>query len=414
MARMSAGSNGQSVDRIAEPSRTRAPWLAAGGLASEPQPRVLAVHPARAAAPASGQAALVAKLRGLALAGLPGMYQPHERLFVFRVRRTQDGVRQEGVSWRYTAIALIGLAAEDESATLSALSGDRLLDVCGHLVGDVGRIQNLGDVALILWAAQAVGYPDRRWIWERLEQLDPGQRPYPTVELAWTLAALCIDAAPALHALRDRVARRLLGAFDPRSALFPHFIGKQDTEGRSHVSCFADLVYPIHALSLYHSLSGDRQALEAASACAERICRLQGPAGQWWWHYDRRTGRVIEPYPVYAIHQDAMAPMALLALQAASRTDYSAYIAKGLDWLAHAPELGGGSLIDDRAGLVWRKVARREPRKLCRALQTVATAIHPALRVPGLDRLFPPGAIDFEDRPYHLGWFLYAWARCRS
>ena len=30
---------------------------------------------------------------------------------------------------------------------------------------------------------------------------------------------------------------------------------------RSHVSCFADLVYPIQALVRYHSLPGDRPAL---------------------------------------------------------------------------------------------------------------------------------------------------------
>ena len=71
------------------------------------------------------------------------------------------------------------------------------------------------------------------------------------------------------------------------------------------------------------------------------------------------------------------------------------------------PELEGGSLIDDGAGLIWRKVARREPGKLSALLQAAASRLHPRLRVPGLDLLFPP-AIDYEDRPYHLGWVLHA------
>ncbi|HEX5633877.1 MAG TPA: hypothetical protein VFX50_11650, partial [Gemmatimonadales bacterium] len=88
--------------------------------------------------------------------------------------------------------------------------------------------------------------------------------------------------------------------------------------------------------------------------------------------------------------------------------------AQGLAWLAQAPELAGGSLVDTRAGMVWRKVARREPRKAARYLQAAAAHLRPGLRAPGLDRLFPPGAIDYEDRPYHWGWFLYAWAATSS
>jgi hypothetical protein len=41
------------------------------------------------------------------------------------------------------------------------------------------------------------------------------------------------------------------------------------------------------------------------------------------------------------------------------------------------------------------------------------TRFVPALRAPGIDRLFPPGTIDYEDRPYHYGWLLYAWAQPR-
>jgi hypothetical protein len=80
----------------------------------------------------------------------------------------------------------------------------------------------------------------------------------------------------------------------------------------------------------------------------------------------------------------------------------------------HAPELGGGSLIDESAGLIWRKVARREPPKLSRFAQAAASRLHPALRAPGLDTLFPPCAVDYEDRPYHLGWLLHAWPAGRA
>jgi hypothetical protein len=259
-----------------------------------------------------------------------------------------------------------------------------------------------------LWAAKAVG-AERHGAVERLISLGPADRPHATVEVAWSLAALCVDGDAATAGLRDRLAGRLIESLGKRSLLFPHVLGVAPGGIRSHVSCFADMVYPIHALSAYYRVSGNIRALEAVSKSARRIGSLQGEEGQWWWHYDWRTGDVIERYPVYAIHQDAMAPMALFAAQDASGIDYSAEIRKGLAWLDRSPELNGGSLVDPVAGIIWRKVARREPGKLTRYLQASVSRVHPAIRFPAVDALFPPNAVDYEDRPYHPGWFLYAW-----
>jgi hypothetical protein len=217
----------------------------------------------------------------------------------------------------------------------------------------------------------------------------------PTVELAWTLAALSADAQlPATH-LRAAVATRLLDAA-AGGGLFPHVAGTRGRGPRAHVGCFADLVYPIHALSRYGRLTGDRRALAAAVRCADRTVAAQGRDGQWWWHYDVRSGAVIEGYPVYAVHQDAMAPLAFFALEEATGLDFAEPLARG------------GSLIDPAAGLIWRKVARREPGKLSRTLRGAATRLRAGARLPGLDAFFPPGAVDREDRPYHLGWLLHA------
>jgi hypothetical protein len=358
---------------------------------------------------------LVPRLRALALRALARMYRPEDQLFVFRVRRTANGLVPEGLSRRYTAIALIGLAEAEQAVATSVLAGHRPWDVCGRLIAHAARAQNLGDVALILWAARAVSYPDRRLAWQRLMELGPEERPYPTVEVAWALAALCVDRSAPVGDLRERLARRLVQSFHQRSSLFPHVVGQSGGDGlRSHVSCFADAVYPVHALARYVELSGDRDALDVALRCARHLCRQQGPDGQWWWHYDARTGAVVEGYPVYAVHQDAMAPMALFALQEATpESNFDGAVARSLSWLVRAPELAGRSLIDDQADIIWRKVGRREPGKLARSLQAVTTRLHPGLRAPGLDRLLPVGAIDYEDRPYHLGWLLHAWSPVR-
>jgi hypothetical protein len=362
-----------------------------------------------------GTGAFIAQLRSHALRALGRMYRRDERMFVFRHRRTAAGVAAEGLSARYSAISVIGLSEDPSVHVPSVLDGHDLHHVCGRLLTDVTTNTNVGTVALILWAARAAEYPDRKWARERLVELRPAERTLPTVELAWSLAALCIDTDADLDGLRERLARRLIAALEP-SAIFPHAVldsGARSRGLRSHVACFADLVYPVHALALFSQLTGDRPARDAAIRCADHFCRLQGSAGQWWWHYDRRSGRVVERYPVYAVHQDAMAPMALFALEDATGLDYGRAIARGLAWLQRAPELGGGSLVDVSADLIWRKVARREPAKLSRYAQAMASRMHRRVRVPGLDLVFPPSAVDHEDRPYHLGWMLHAWSPAR-
>jgi len=356
---------------------------------------------------------LVRRLRSLAVPALARMYLPQEKLFVFRLRLTSEGIVAEGVSRRYTAITLMGLAGEEQDTVSAVLAGDSMHDVCARLVRDVASSDNLGDVALLLWTTQMVGYSDSSLVRKRLFELQPAERAYPVVELAWALSALCGDKDPSSDPVREALAARLLREFGPISGVFPHLAGERLTGLRSHVACFADLVYPVQALSFYLQLTGNSKARDAALRCAELFCEKQGSEGQWWWHYDWRTGDVIEPYPVYAVHQDAMAPMALFALSDATGHDFSPYIEKGLDWLRQSSELGGGSLIDDDVTMIWRKVARREPRKMTRTLQALASRLHPRLRAPGLDIMFPVGAVDYEDRPYHLGWLFYAWPASR-
>ena len=356
---------------------------------------------------------LVPHLRTLAVRSLARMYLPEAGVFAFRLRRTAAGIVTEGRSLRYTAVALIGLSTEEPIAADIALAGQTPHAVCDGLLRELPSMRNLGDVALTCWAAGALRHPEAHRAAEALRRLAPERGAHPTVELAWALSAAALDPEARLLELAHGLADRLIASLTEGCAVFPHVIGG-DATLRAHVSCFADLVYPIQALSHLARVTGRADALQAANRCAAHTCARQGASGQWWWQYDRRTGAVIERFPVYAVHQDAMAPMALFALADAGGDDHADAIRRGLRWLACSPELDGGSLLDDRADILWRKVGRREPGKLSRYLQAGASRLHTRLRFPGLDQLLPPGAIDFEDRPYHLGWLLHAWPPARA
>jgi hypothetical protein len=206
----------------------------------------------------------------------------------------------------------------------------------------------------------------------------------------------------------DRAAERLLAVQGPTGLFGHHLPADGLSRFRSHVGCFADQAYSIQALARYAATTGDEDALVAAERGADRIVALQGDSGQWWWHYDWRHGTVVERYPVYSVHQHAMAPMALMELKEAGGPDHRAAVAKGLAWLLERPE-SGADLIADELGVVWRKVGRREPRKMVRKVRSAMSSAQPELRLTWLDRLFPPGPVDRECRPFELGWLLYAW-----
>ena len=139
------------------------------------------------------------------------------------------------------------------------------------------------------------------------------------------------------------------------------------------------------------------------------VAAAQGPAGQWWWHYDARTGAVVEGYPVYSVHQHAMAPMALLDLAERGRRlaphRDSARDAAG----CKAPPETSERLIAEDVPAIWRKVGRTDRRKLVRGMAAARTAVlagKPCRPSAGCSR---PALSTIECRPYELGWLLYAW-----
>ena len=118
---------------------------------------------------------------------------------------------------------------------------------------------------------------------------------------------------------------------------------------------------------------------------------------------------MVEGYPVYSVHQHAMAPMALLDLADAGGQRHLEAICRGLRWLARPSETSE-DLVLDEPPIIWRKVARADHRKMVRGLRAASTRLRPGMRLSlALDRVFPPGAVDHECRPYELGWLLLAW-----
>jgi len=232
-----------------------------------------------------------------------------------------------GDSVRYAAISQIGIERwvrqhpEDRAA---------LPDLWLAITNRLDRVDDIGDMALCLWAGMESGADNGRLFAEGLVRLWAAQRARcNAVEAAWVLTAAtqAMQGDERLKSLIEKVATEALhdlrGLFNEKHSLFQRN-ARPGAGNMIHrrVACFADQVYPIVAMTLYGSALNDAECLGMAAAAVEQICRYQGALGQWQWHYDVPGGRVCEEYPVFSVHQDGMAPMAILASDRANGQDH--------------------------------------------------------------------------------------------
>jgi hypothetical protein len=352
----------------------------------------------------------LAELIGLALAGLVPMFNEEKQLFCYRLHSTNAGLVQEGLSPRYTMMTLLGLHRAEETGVGSPVNIRQIFD---GMLRDTVWADNIGDLGLLLWTCATIR-PDRlRETWRKLNFAkaldgfrDVGEGR--TMELAWFLTGLAHTAPvePACAGLEASARRtyRLLKENRGPHGFFGHMARRKSVAGllRGHYGSFADQVYPICALAAY-SKAFDPAAAAEARQSAEALCRLQGPLGQWWWHYDARRGTVFEEYPVYSVHQHAMGPMALFALDDIGTSDFVPFIYRGLQWVTGENELGY-DMRDHSAQLIWRSFYYANAHN--RYFARLCGFADWAKRGESTKDL----QVMFESRPYELGWLLYAFA----
>jgi len=343
-----------------------------------------------------------------AIRGLEPMFDPEKGLFCYRLRQTSQGLVREGISQRYTIMTLLGLLRAESAGFQSALNIPTTLD---HLLSDTAWLDNIGDLGLLLWlcALSSQEHLTRfyaRFDLERAFERYPDARGRLTMELSWFLAGLAhasgtgLKQPPALARLANE-AYGLLRANQGAHGIFGHMGRWSSLAGlvRGRVGSFADQAYPIYAMARFAQVYERKEASQNALQCAHAICRLQGPLGQWWWHYDSVTGRVVGRYPVYSVHQHGMAPMALFALQDTCNADFGEQVYKGLGWISGANEMQQD--LNNAAGIVWRCI---HPAKSTSYAARIRTLL-------GKEQNLGAAEILFECRPYELGWLLYAHAR---
>jgi len=353
----------------------------------------------------------IPELCDLAAAGLVDMLDPQKRIFCDIYQQTESGMSREGLSPRYTMMTLLGLHRYQLSGRHSPVVIAPVLDA---LLEDTAWITCAGDIGLLLWTCAEL-VPERLpavyrkvLAQEALERFPDGRRGS-TMEVAWYLtgvAACCLAGYADLPGLAAQAAaaRHILEANCGDSGVYGHLSRDRSLPGwvRGRVGSFADQVYPTIAFARLSQALQDEKAGRMALRTAKKMCELQGSLGEWCWHYDSVSGKVVSRYPVYSVHQHAMGPMMLLAAAEATGYDFNAAIDKSLAWISGNNELQR-DFVEPSLNLVWR----------CIYLDSMAAYTDATLRFLQLR----DGSTDahrlkvrYECRPYELGWLLYAFA----
>jgi hypothetical protein len=352
------------------------------------------------------------ELTELALRGLVKMFDPDRKLFCFRLYLSENGLVREGYSRRYTMMSLLGLRQLESSGEACPIN---IKDTLQSMLRNWSCFDSAGDLGLLLWLCAEAAPEDLERIcfssdFKIALSRFSDARDARTMELAWLLSGLAhavLARGEARSDLTNLTAKvfSLIRSNQGKSGIFAHLAPQRTASGliRGRIGSFADQVYPIYALARLAQAYDYDEPLEMATKCAESICELQGPLGQWWWHYDSRSGKVFQRYPVYSVHQDGMAPMALFALAQATGKNYNEPINRGLQWTMGKNELNA-DLRDALGSVIWRCIFPKAK------YQSYMLEL---LRYWGLraDGVSPRAlSIKLECRPYHFGWLLFAFA----
>ncbi len=341
-----------------------------------------------------------------AIKALMAMYDEENKLFYYKQKYTRDGLKNVGLSYRYSLISYLGIS---KYMTRNEFKKIELDKVCTRLFQNANTIDNIGDLGLLIWfgslinsqlSCNIISEMDKEVLFESYN--DSIERN--SMELSWFLTGLChyilesgdfskniVDLANYTYEL---IKRNYLG-----NGIFCHAYSKNFIRKlRNNIGSFADQVYPIYAFCQYYKTFKAEETKNIVSECALNLCKHQGVLGQWWWHYNASTGKIFSNYPVYAVHQDGMAPMALYEVQRYVGLDLNDSINLGIKWIYGNNELGE-NMLDNELKVIWRSINLKSSRKYVNDFKSIFN--FGSVNGRGL-------YLNYECRPYHLGWILYS------
>ena len=344
----------------------------------------------------------------VAVQGLTSMYDQKSSLFCARKVRTGTEIKNEGLSYWETLNALLGL---NEAHQYDLNIPFDIEAVTRHHIERAADLEDPKHLGAYLWLAARSMPETLVELYEKVVLTDAldrfnENREGRTIDLCFLLIGL---SEIRLSDGEEPVYLDEL-AYMTRQLLFMCYSGfgfframhhlKQSPKKRVKYGRFTDQAFAVYAFMRYAQAFEDRQSLQIALECANQLVQHQGELGQWWDLYDVEKGAVARKYPVYSMHQDALAPLALLGLGERTGHDFEDAVNYGVLWLNRNNEIDM-PMVSPSLNLIWEGIhdAKRKP--------FMEEAFSGLTYRPGKEKARTLTAA-FECRPSHLGWLLFA------
>lgn len=345
------------------------------------------------------------------MAGLRRCHSPATGLWSYKYLldgRAEPNVWQPRYDVFYSLNLLLSLSKVDKQLLASHDYNvkDLLAQTCDELRRTGGPLHSYGTAA---WAAAEWSIDVPGHIADHLRQALRDERAtcrHTAQEIGMTLSGV---TAIGLHdrawrSLGDQLCGVVLNQLRGSSDLFLN----SGHGARRRFSTFASQVYC--TLGLYHhgAARSHEPALDAADACVRALIALQGPYGEWPWLFDVQTGRVMDFYEVYSVHQHGMAPSILMHAHARGVPGAGDALRKGFLWLFGSNVLGKSMLRPDLQ-LIYRSHARtglssHRPVRLVRGTYNALMGRSDTIEATRADLI----TITPEMRSYEAAWPLWA------
>ena len=235
---------------------------------------------------------------------------------------------------------------------------------------------------------------------------EPAYRQFTAQDLGMLLSG-CVARARHGDDAFAAIAKRLRGVLEADFDGPPSRLFYNNAHGpRRRYTSFATCTYLTLALYQYGEWQGDERAIARANDGVAALIARQGPHGEWPWFFHAPSGRVLDMYEVYAVHQNGMAPAFLHHAVTHGVSGARDALERGFRWILGDNQLGRSMLVPE-LGLICRSQMRRGQGRARRAFRALANDLFSRN-----DQLQTDDQIEIrqECRSYQLGWLLWSFA----
>ncbi len=313
------------------------------------------------------------------LKGLENIYIPSEHVFAASIQLI-DGqmvhVRDRNLEYRFTMNTLMGLHRLRMQGVKVFLDIESDYHGMGKRIDE--HLDSPLDIAATVWTGRCLGTevpPKALSSFQNLLNNAPQMKRLGPKALAWSIIA-CLtgetdDYKHAL-ALAKLAAQRYI---HPVTGLV-----RQEPFGfRRNWAPFGAQSYMAFAFLHLARKTGNDWARDLGLRTVRKLVQLQGEDGQWGWMYHVPTGKVVDYYPVFSVHQYAYAPFFLLEAIDQGYQEFREPLVKGFRWILGKNEMGQ-SMVEPARQIVWRRVIRKGSDSKLIKLSRAMLIIHGGLK----------------------------------